>query len=136
MMNSMNSKHPWTTCSSLLLNQLTIRCCLKERTLTSCACTSHNLNAEVTEHDDEVMVTVDMIPGSEHAKISVDLVNPDTLKITCDREEGETGDRDLRSFSLHHIIPLPCNVITKGANATYKHGIFDIHLRKARAENK
>jgi len=97
---------------------------------------SHTLNAEVTDHDDEVMVTVDLVPCCEDAKISADLIDPDTLKITCDREEGETGHRDLRSFSLHHIIHLPCDVIANGANATYKHGIFDIHFRKARPEKR
>jgi HSP20 family molecular chaperone IbpA len=96
---------------------------------------SHNLNAEVTDHDDEVIVTVDLIPGCEDAKISVDLVNPDSLKITCNREE-ETGHRDLRSFSLHHIIQLPCNVIAKGAKATYKNGVFDIHLKKTLPEKR
>jgi len=97
---------------------------------------SHTLNAEVTDHDNEVIVTVDMVPGCEDAKISADLVNPGTLKITCDREKGEPEHRDLKSFSLHHIIQLPCNVLAKGANATYKHGIFDIHLRKARPEKR
>ena len=97
---------------------------------------SHNLNAEVTDHDDEVIVTVDLIPGCEDAKISVDLVNPDTLKITCDREEEGTGYRDIRSCSLHHIVRLPCNVKTKGANATYKHGVFDIHLKKSQPEKR
>ena len=98
----------------------------------------HNLNAEVTEHDDEVIVTVDMIPGSENAKISVDLVDPKTLKITCDREEEKTGNDDMhrlfdqRTFSLHHIIPLPCHVMTSGAQSTYKNGVLDIHFKKAR----
>jgi HSP20 family molecular chaperone IbpA len=97
---------------------------------------SHTLNAEVTDYDDEVIVTVDMIPGCEDAKISVDLVNPGTLKITCDREEEKTGYRDRRSFSLHHVIQLPCNVMAKGAKATCKHGVFDIHFRKARPEKR
>ncbi len=29
---------------------------------------THNLNAEITEHDDEVIVTVDTIPGIENLK--------------------------------------------------------------------
>ena len=47
---------------------------------------THKLNAEVTDHDDEVIVTVDIIPGIKNLKISVDLVNPDTLvpvQLTC-----------------------------------------------------
>jgi HSP20 family protein len=92
---------------------------------------SHNLNAEVTDDDDEVIITVDMIPGCENSKISVDLVNPGTLKITCDRDEEDTGDADMRSFSLHHVIQLPWSVMTKGAKSTYRNGVLDIHLKKA-----
>ncbi len=95
---------------------------------------SRNLNAEVTDCDDEVIVTVDMIPGCENSKISADLVNPVTLKITCDQEKGDTGDTDLRSFSLHHVILLPCSVMTKGAKSTYNNGVLDIHLKKAQPE--
>ena len=97
---------------------------------------THNLNAEITEHDDEVIVTVDTIPGIENSKISVDLVNPDTLKITCDREEEKTGDNDQRSFSLHHIILLPDKVMTYGAKSTFKNGVLDIHLRKVQPETR
>jgi len=97
---------------------------------------SHTLNAEVTDDDDEVIVTVDMIPGCENSKISADLVNPGTLKITCDREEEETGDTDLRSFSLHHVIQLPCSVMIEGAKCSYKNGVLDIHLKKAQPEKR
>jgi HSP20 family molecular chaperone IbpA len=96
----------------------------------------HTLKAEITEHDDEVIVTVDTIPGIENSKISVDLVNPETLKITLDREAGKTQDSDQRSFSLHHIIPLESKVMTCGAKSTFKNGVLDIHLRRVQPENK
>jgi HSP20 family molecular chaperone IbpA len=96
----------------------------------------HNPTAEVVEHDDEVIVTVDMIPGCTHSKISVDLIRPDTLKISCDREEKQTEDSDLRSSSLHHIIPLPGNVTTCGAKSTYINGVLDIHLKKTQPEKR
>jgi HSP20 family protein len=96
----------------------------------------HTLNTEVTEHDGEVMVTVDMIPGCEAAKISVHLVSPDSLKITCDREEETMADRDRRSFSVHRIIQLPDKVTTSGAKSTYKNGVLDIHLRRALTEKR
>ena len=96
----------------------------------------HTLNSEVTEHNDEVMVTVDMIPGCEAAKISVELVGPDSLRITCDREEGAATNTDRRSFSVHRIIPLPDKVTTTGAKTTYKNGVLDIHLRRARPEQR
>ncbi len=97
---------------------------------------SPSLNSEVTQHNDEVMVTVDMIPGCEEAKISVDLVGPDSLSITCDREEGTTTNSEWRSFSVHRIIPLPDKVTTTGAKTTYKNGVLDIHLRRARSEQR
>ena len=98
----------------------------------------HNLNAEVAEHDDEVTVTLDMIPGTGTSKISVDLINENTLTITHNREE-KTGDdgngdclRERQSFSLHHWIPLPCQVIPAGARMSLRNGVLDIHLKKAR----
>jgi HSP20 family molecular chaperone IbpA len=98
----------------------------------------HNLNAEVAEHDDEVTVTLDTIPGSGTSKISVDLVRGNTLKITHSREDKNTdggdGDclREQQSFSLHHHIPLPCQVIPDGARMSLKNSILDIRLIKAR----
>ena len=97
----------------------------------------HNLNAEVSEYDDEVMVTVDMIPGMDPLQISVELVNTDTLKISCDRREEEVMasggyyPSEQRSFSLHHLIPLPVPVIKSGARTTLKNGVLDLHLKKA-----
>jgi HSP20 family molecular chaperone IbpA len=97
----------------------------------------HNLNAEVTEHDDEVTVTVDTIPGTGNSKISIDLLNENTLKITCDREEERAMDDDRsclcerRAFSLHHLIPLPARVINDGAKLSLRNGVLDIRLKKA-----
>jgi HSP20 family protein len=100
----------------------------------------HNLNAEVTEHDDKVTVTMDMVLGTGTSKISVDLLTENTLRITCNREEEETEDpnrncmRERRSFSLHHVIPLPCRVISSGAGISLKNGVLDIRLKKAQPQ--
>jgi len=99
--------------------------------------TVHNLNAEVAEHDDEVTVTLDTILGTGTSKISVDLVRGNTLKITHCREEesadaGREGLHERQSFSLHHLIPLPCRVIPAGAKMSLKNSVLDIHLKKAR----
>ena len=104
-------------------------------------CYPHNLNAEVSEYDNEVMVTVDMIPGLDTSVISVDLVNIDTLKISCERRDEEVNapdgysQPDQRSFSLHHIIPLPVPVTKCGARITIKNGVLDLHLKKIRQKN-
>jgi len=100
----------------------------------------HNLNAEVAEHNDEVTVTLDTIQGTGSSKISVDLINEKTLNITCNREEDRKSDtngnclQEQRSFSLHHVIPLPCQVIPSGAKMSLKNGLLDIHLKKARPQ--
>jgi HSP20 family molecular chaperone IbpA len=98
----------------------------------------HNLNADVAEHDDEVTVTLDTIPGTGTSTISVDLVTGNTLKITQSREDEKADDgagdclHERQSFSLHHLITLPCRVIPDGARMSLKNSVLDIHLIKAR----
>jgi HSP20 family molecular chaperone IbpA len=98
----------------------------------------HNLNAEVTESDNEVTVTVDTAPGPGNSKISVDLINDTALVITCDREEeacNEAGGNTVceeRLFSRHRLVPLPAPVIHHGARMSMRNGVLDIHLNKAR----
>lgn len=100
----------------------------------------HNLNAEVAEYTDEVTVTLDTIPGTGPSKISVDLINGKSLKISCDREEDRKSDsngnclQEQRSFSLHHTIPLPCHVTPSGAKLSLRNGVLDIHLKKSRPQ--
>ena len=99
----------------------------------------HNLNAEIGETDDEITVTIDTVPGAGNSNISVDLVNADTLLITCHQQEEKREDDignctcNQRSFSLHHIIHLPEKVRKKGARLTSKHGVLDMHFKKATA---
>jgi HSP20 family molecular chaperone IbpA len=96
----------------------------------------HNLTAEVADHEDEVTVTIDVIPGTGNAKISGHLINENTLMITSTREEERSGEnngnclRDRQSFSLHHVIPLPAAVMISGARLSMRNGVFDIHLKK------
>jgi HSP20 family molecular chaperone IbpA len=97
----------------------------------------HTLNAEVTEHDDDVTVTMDTVPGTGTSKIAVALQDEKTLKIICDREEERQGDYDgnllceRRLMSLSQVIPLPGPVRKAGAKLTLKNGVLDIHLKKA-----
>lgn len=98
---------------------------------------THNLNAEVTLQDEDVTVTVDMAAGAGTSKISVDLIDETTLKISCDQDEEEPEDRvgdtvhERRSFSLAHTILLPDPVMRDGARISLIHGVLDIHLKKA-----
>ena len=98
----------------------------------------HNLNAEVTVYNDDVTVTVDMVPASGNAKISVDLITGKTLRITCDCENEDHTDTERnavlerRSFSLNRLVVLPEPVTDYGARLSLKHGVLDLHLKKAR----
>ncbi len=109
----------------------------KEESSEILCCYPHNLNAEVSEYDDEVIVTLDMIPGMDTTVISVDLVNKYSLKISCKRhvDNGEVHDGNTpsveRFFSMHHLISLPCPVTKVRAGVTFKNGVLDLHLKKA-----
>jgi HSP20 family molecular chaperone IbpA len=98
----------------------------------------HILETEVTELDDEVMVTINLIPGVDDTVFSCSLIEGKTLKIFCDRQEVKTvelGDYSMteqRSFALHREIPLPARVTPKGATSTLKNGVLDMHLMKAK----
>jgi HSP20 family molecular chaperone IbpA len=108
----------------------------EEETDTIVCCYPHTLHAEVTEHDEEVLVTVDMIPGMNATAISVDLAGSDSLTISCDRQDepaqGNYGNHsgEQRTFSIHHYIPLPVPVTRSGARITLKNGVLDLCLKK------
>jgi HSP20 family molecular chaperone IbpA len=97
----------------------------------------NTLKADVAEIDEDVIVTVNMIPGTGNTKFSVDLINEKTLKISYNREEMVAGDiegnrpRRRRSISLHCIIPLPCPVMKRGAAMSLRNGVLDLRFRKA-----
>lgn len=100
------------------------------------------LDAEVTELDDEVMVTVNLIPGVHNAVFSCGLINEKTLKISCDLQEVKTVEQEgysmteQRLCSLRREIPLPTMVTHKGAKSTLKNGVLDIHFMKAQPRYK
>jgi len=95
----------------------------------------HNLNAEVTENDDEVIITVEIIPGIENTKISLDLTGHNILKISWELQEEPMIENEghplheQRSCSMHHEITLPCPVMKHGAKSSLKHGVFDLRLK-------
>jgi HSP20 family protein len=94
--------------------------------------------AEVTELDNEVIVTVNLIPGIKNRAFSCGLINEETVKISCDRKEEKTVEQggytmtEQRYCVLHQKIPLPAKVTGKGAKSTLKNGVLDLHFKKAR----
>lgn len=95
-----------------------------------------DLRVDVTEDDKEVVVTADMIPGVTKKDITIDLINPQALEITCERkdekkEENEGYYMRERSFgSMTRVVPLPKPVTEDGATSTFKNGVLEVHLKK------
>lgn len=96
----------------------------------------HTLDAEVTELDKEVMVTINRIPSIEKSVFSCSLLHEKTLKISCDLRYEKTVEHEgccmheKHLCSLHREIPLPAPVTKTGARSTLKNGVLDIHLMK------
>ncbi len=102
-----------------------------------------SLRVDVAEHDDEVVVTADMIPGIGKEDITLDLINPQSLEISCDRKEEKKEEEKEgyymreRSFgSMTRIVPLPKPVIRDGADASFRNGVLEVHLKKSTSEPK
>jgi HSP20 family protein len=96
-----------------------------------------NLRVDVIEHDDEVVVTADVIPGVTKEDITLDLINPRSLKISCERKEEKKEEKEgyylrERSFgSMTRIIPLPKAVTEDESSASFKNGVLEVHLKKS-----
>jgi len=101
-----------------------------------------NLRVDVVDHDDEVVVTADIIPGVAKKDITIDLINPQALEISCERKEEKKEEKEgyymrERSFgSMTRIIPLPREVTEEGSTATFKNGVLEVHLKKTAREPK
>lgn len=99
-----------------------------------------NLKVDVTDHNGEIVVTADIIAGVGKKDISIDLINPQALEISCERREEKKEEKEgyymrERSFgSMTRVIPLPEPVTDDGAKAVFKNGIVEIHLKKMNKE--
>jgi HSP20 family protein len=100
------------------------------------------VHVDVTEKDDEVVVTADLIPGVSKKDISVDLLNPQALEISCERKEEKKDEKEgyfmrERSFgSLTRVVPLPKPVTGDGASSVFKNGVLEVHLKKTTKESR
>ena len=96
-----------------------------------------NLKISVTEYDDEVVVTAEMIPGDLIKDIKIELILPQALKISCVRREWKKEEKMEYSMCEHsfgyisQIVPLPASVKEEGSNASIKNGILEVHLKKS-----
>jgi HSP20 family protein len=93
---------------------------------------------DVREHEDEVIVVADL-PGVEKEDVSLHLLNPRALEISCERknekEESSEGYfmRERISGTLRRTIALPVDATDENSTATFKNGVLEVHLRRMKA---
>lgn len=94
---------------------------------------------DVRDHDDEVMIVADL-PGVDKDDVSVSLVNPTLIEISCerkmDKEEKEEGYyvRERMYGSMGRQVALPHSVTENGATASFKNGVLEVRLKKSKGE--
>jgi HSP20 family protein len=94
---------------------------------------------DVREHEDEVLIIADL-PGVEKDDVSLNLINPRTLEISCERkaEKEEKAEgyfmRERVYGSMTRIVALPNDVTDEGATASFKNGVLEIRLKKITIE--
>ncbi|WP_321506849.1 Hsp20/alpha crystallin family protein [uncultured Methanoregula sp.] len=87
------------------------------------------------EHDDEVIVVADL-PGSAKEAVSLQLLNPRALEISCERtnESEEKGKdyyvRERVAGSMRRIVALPTGVSEEYSKASFRNGVLEVHLKK------
>ncbi len=103
---------------------------------------------DVTQDENEVIVVADMVPGVEKENISMELISPKALQITCERKEereekrGEEGEmeryylRERRYGSISRVVPLPRAVAPEGAKASFTNGVLEVRLPISALESK
>jgi HSP20 family protein len=83
-----------------------------------------------------------MIPGVGKKDISLDLVSPQALEISCERRDEKKEEKEgyylrERSFgSMTRIVPLPKPVTENTSSATFRNSVLEIHLKKITKESR
>ncbi|PWR75957.1 Hsp20/alpha crystallin family protein [Methanospirillum stamsii] len=101
-----------------------------------------NLKVNITEYEDEIVITAEMIPGDLKRDIKIDLIHPLALKISCVRREWKKEEKMEYSMLEHsfgyisQIVPLPKPVDESGSKALYKNGVLEVHLKKSEPDTK
>ena len=96
---------------------------------------------DVREHEDDVIVVADL-PGVEKEMITITLVNPRALAISCERDRESEDTREgyyvrERTFgTMRRIVTLPTEVMEEDSRAGFKNGVLEVVLRKAKGAGK
>lgn len=81
-------------------------------------------DVDITDFEDKVIVTMD-VPGVELKDITMELSDPNTLKISARRISGDHDNISVRAM----LLPVP--VIVEPAEVSLKHGVLEVKMRKA-----
>lgn len=90
---------------------------------------------DVSDHDNEIVIVADL-PGYEKENVSIQLIDPQTLEIatqqsTEKKDEQENYYMKERMYgSMRRLVRLPVDVTEDGAQATFKNGVLEVHLKK------
>lgn len=104
--------------------------------------TRTGFRVDVAEKDGEVLVTADMVPGVSKKDITLNLINPQALEISCERKEEKKEEKEgyyihERTFgSVTRVVPLPKPVTEDGSTSAFKNGVLEVHLKKMTKEPK
>jgi HSP20 family protein len=100
------------------------------------------LRVDIADGDREVIVTADILPGFSKKNISLTLISPHTLEISCERRDEKQEEKEgyflqERGFGfMTRVIPLPWPVSEEGSRASFKDGVLEVHLKKSEKETK
>lgn len=95
-----------------------------------------NLKVTIKECTEEIVVTAEMIPGDLNRDITIDLIHPLDLKISCTHKEWKKERKKGYSMCEHRyghisqIVHLPAPVTEEGSYASITNGIVEVHLKK------
>jgi len=91
---------------------------------------------DVREHEDEVVVVADL-PGVGKENVSIQMITPHSLEISCERkgesEEKSQGHsmRERLCGTLRRVVVLPADVTENEAKASFKNGVLEVHLKRS-----
>jgi HSP20 family protein len=93
---------------------------------------STEFRVDILEHGDEVIVVAEL-PGVEPGDTRINLLNPQTLRITARRAgpvEEEYYIHERGDGTLSRTVYLPASVVGGGARTGFRNGVLEVRLKK------
>lgn len=93
---------------------------------------STEFRIDILDHSNEVIVVAEL-PGVEPGDIRINLLNPQTLRITAKRAGPAEEDyyiHERGDGTLSRTVYLPASVVGEGARTGFKNGVLEVRLKK------